>query len=285
MARIRTIKPEFCTSAQLAECSRNARLLFVLMWMHCDDNGVHPANAKQLRMECFPGDDDLTTADVQGMVNELKAQKLLVEYEHGDHRYLLVTGWKHQRIDKPQPGKHPSADHPNSTLITGALPTHSENAPRTLPPERKGKERKGKESTGEEGKGMDLATGAAPPPRAESKTAEIWQRYSAAYLDRYGTEPVRNAKVNGQLANVVDRLGGEDAPLVAEFYVGHSSRWYVEKGHSVECLQKDAEKLRTEWATGNRITATKARQLDKTQANGDVWGKLIAEAEEAERAN
>jgi hypothetical protein len=46
---------------------------------------------------------------------------------------------------------------------------------------------------------------------------------------------------------------------------------------------KDAEKLRTEWATGNRMTATQADQADKTQTNGDVFGKLIREAQDARR--
>lgn len=159
MARIRTIKPEFCTSTQVVECSRNARLLFVLMWMFCDDNGIHPANAKQLRMECFPGDDDMTSDVVQGLVDELKQQQLLTEFENDGARYLSVTGWKHQRIDKPQPGKYPTLGDKNSRLESGAIQDHSvndsENAPRTLPPDRKGKEGKGEEGIG----GGDPGTG------------------------------------------------------------------------------------------------------------------------------
>ena len=57
MARIRTIKPEFCVSEQLAECSTNARLTFALMWMFCDDNGVHPAKYKTLKAQCYPLDE------------------------------------------------------------------------------------------------------------------------------------------------------------------------------------------------------------------------------------
>jgi hypothetical protein len=32
-------------------------------------------------------------------------------------------------------------------------------------------------------------------------------------------------------------------------------------------LLADAEKLRTEWATGRMVTATSARQIDRTQTN------------------
>jgi len=170
MARIRTIKPEFCTSAQVAECSKNARLLFVLMWMHCDDNGNHPANPKQLRMECFPGDDDRTAPVVQGLVDELKAQGLLTEYENNGARFWAVTGWKHQRIDKPQPSKHPKIDDPDSVIVAGAVANHSENVPRTLPPERKGKEGKGEERKGEEGN-RSLS---APADRAAEPVAQVF---------------------------------------------------------------------------------------------------------------
>lgn len=150
MPRIRTIKPEFCVSAQVAECSKNARLLFVLMWMFCDDNGVHPANPKQLRMECFPGDDDMTAAVVTGLVNELLEQKLLTEYENNGQRFWLVSGWKHQRIDKPQPGKYPRYDDAGSVFVRGAFREQSASDTVPLPPDRKGEERKGEEGIGKE---------------------------------------------------------------------------------------------------------------------------------------
>ena len=130
---------------------------------------------------------------------------------------------------------------------------------------------------------------AAPsrPPaveRQQSKTEAIWKAYSSAYSAAYGAEPVRNAKVNGQLANIVDRIGAEDAPAVAAWFVQHRKRWYVEKGHSVECLQKDCEQLRTEWATGRRSTSTAAIQADRTQTTADVFGELYAEAVAAQEA-
>lgn len=100
MARIRTIKPEFCVSEQLAECSTSARLLFVLMWMFCDDGGVHPASARTLKMECFPGD-PFSVADVEGWVNELRRVRLLRTFKRSGKEYWWVSGWKHQKIDRP----------------------------------------------------------------------------------------------------------------------------------------------------------------------------------------
>lgn len=105
MARIRTIKPEFWTSVQIVECSPTARLLFIGLWNFCDDGGNHPAEAKRLKMEVFPGD-NMTTADIEGMVSELLAQKLILEYSAGGEDYWHVTGWRHQKIDRPNK-KHP----------------------------------------------------------------------------------------------------------------------------------------------------------------------------------
>lgn len=101
MARIRTIKPEFCTSEQIAECSANARLLFILMWCFCDDGGVHPDSAKRLKMECFPAD-DITSSDVAAWIDELVKAELVERYSVDGEGYLRVTGWKkHQKIDQP----------------------------------------------------------------------------------------------------------------------------------------------------------------------------------------
>lgn len=109
MARIRSIKPEFWTSEQVLDLSRDARLLFIGMWNFCDDGGNHPASAKTLKAEVFPGDDDATVQAVMQWVDELIEQRLVVEYEADDKEFWHVTGWHHQRIDQPTL-RHPSGD-------------------------------------------------------------------------------------------------------------------------------------------------------------------------------
>ena len=101
----------------------------------------------------------------------------------------------------------------------------------------------------------------------------MWDAYALAYQDRYGVEPVRNAKVNGQLSQLVKRIG-PDAPAVAGHYVRSNNTWYVRKGHSVGCLLADAEKLRTEWATGRHITAAYAHHLDQRQESVNILEEL-----------
>jgi len=109
----------------------------------------------------------------------------------------------------------------------------------------------------------------------------VWESYSHAYTQRYGAKPVRNAKVNGQVRQFVGRIGREEGPAVAAFFVGHNSAFYVKKMHGVGVLLADAEKLRTEWATGNRVTDTKARQSDRAQTTGDTVAEILAERAQA----
>lgn len=166
MARIRSVKPEFWTADQIMEISRDARLLFIGLWNFCDDAGIHPASEKTLKAEVFPGD-DLTSADVRRMVDELQANDLLIEYEIERKTYWQVTGWHHQKIDQPT-FKHPTPTggipegaarrrseklkesteaHNNSANTSRTFAEHSPNTSRTFaecsPPEGKGKEGKG----------------------------------------------------------------------------------------------------------------------------------------------
>ena len=112
---------------------------------------------------------------------------------------------------------------------------------------------------------------------------EMWAAYSANYRDRYSESPIINAKVRAQVKQFCQRVPSLEAPHIAAFYVRHNNAFYVGKGHTVGPLLADAEKLRTEWATNQTITQTQAQQADKTQANGNVWGKVIAGIEERER--
>lgn len=100
--------------------------------------------------------------------------------------------------------------------------------------------------------GPDAAEGAGP-----SAASRCWLRYASAFKLRHGAFPPRNAKANGILAQLVGRLGAEEAPEVAEFYVKHDDPFYVKATHPVTLLLRDAEKLRTQWATGGRPTGLK----------------------------
>lgn len=113
MARIRTIKPEFWTSEQVMECSPMTRLLFIGLWNFCDDVGRMALSPKRIKAQVLPSD-DVTASDVLGMLQELSANGLIRFYTVDEKDYLAVTGWSHQRIDKPQKALTPDPPDPHS---------------------------------------------------------------------------------------------------------------------------------------------------------------------------
>lgn len=137
MPRIRSIKPEFWTSEQVVECSLSARLLFIGLWNFCDDCGRHPNSAKQIKAEVFPAD-EISLDSIRGWIDELSKNGLLLTYTIDGKDLLQVTGWHHQRIDKPRPERYPPP--------TGMISDHSKNAPRSFPPDTIGNDTKGEDA-------------------------------------------------------------------------------------------------------------------------------------------
>lgn len=107
-----------------------------------------------------------------------------------------------------------------------------------------------------------------PGPKDSScKTYRAWANYAVAYRNRYGVWPVWNAKSAGQISKLVDRLGANDAPKVAAFYLCTNDARVISDCHSLNGLLARAEGLHTQWLTGRHVTQTTARQMERRQAN------------------
>ena len=172
MARIRSIKPEFFTDEKIADLSPTARYLFIGMWCFCDDQGIHQASAKQIKMEIFPAD-DLSLDAITSLLNELLDLHLLEEYEVEGKRWWIVKGWKHQKIEKPNK-KHPYPEP--SQMIRRQV---GDKTP---------EEGRGGEGRGEEKKDFDhrlrddrpdleLLAGLDVRPPAEDEFSAVWQQW------------------------------------------------------------------------------------------------------------
>lgn len=178
MARIRTVKPEFWVSEQVAECSTSARLTFIGLLNFCDDRGVHPAKPKTLKAEIFPMD-DITSIQVEEWIRELIAAGLVREFEAGEsgERYWHVTGWeRHQKIDRPS-YKHPAPPYGDSSSTRQGLGDESPNAQRGLD-EDSSRDRRapppGMEGNGKEGNGEEKpSASSAKPTRTPSVPCPI----------------------------------------------------------------------------------------------------------------
>jgi hypothetical protein len=108
VARIRTIKPDFCTSPSTGRLSREARLLFLLLLTDADDEGRLAGSLKRLAGCLYPDDDDVTPAKVRRWLAELGRERMVLPYsvEGGDYLWI-VNFTKHQKISHPTPSRLP----------------------------------------------------------------------------------------------------------------------------------------------------------------------------------
>lgn len=124
-------------------------------------------------------------------------------------------------------------------------------------------------------KAVKKSTSLRKEPKGPAKSTKTWEAYSLAYELRYGTAPVRNAKQNSLCCQLVDRLGADVAPAVAQHYLSSQNAYYATRGHALGILLADAEKVHMEWKTGTQITQAEARERDRLAKDGAEWQAII----------
>ena len=112
--------------------------------------------------------------------------------------------------------------------------------------------------------------------RANPDNVKTWNAYAAAYRRRYGILPESNRKTRGQVAQFVKLVGAEKAPLLAAYFPTHNGRWFVQCRHEFGLLLKSYQQIATDWATGQQMTETRARQAENTQANLESHNGALA---------
>jgi len=108
---------------------------------------------------------------------------------------------------------------------------------------------------------------AALEAQMQEACKQTWIAYRTAYRLRHGVDPVRNAKVNTNVRDLVKRLGREEAPHVAGWFLSVNEQYAVKRMHDLGVLLAGAEAYRTQWATGRQVTTTSAQHTDQTQSN------------------
>lgn len=126
MGRIRTIKPEFPHSESMGRVSREARLLFILLWTLADDSGRLRGTSRMLASLLYPYDGD-AAKHIDTWVADLEREGCVVRYSVDGSSYVQVCNWlKHQKIDKPSQSKIPPfvdgsrvVDEASRTFVVG----------------------------------------------------------------------------------------------------------------------------------------------------------------------
>lgn len=297
MARARNIKPGIMANEFLADLPPIDRLLFIYLWMLADREGRLEDRPRQIKALALPYDD----LDVDESLSRIARAGFIVRYVNEGRSFIQITNFskhqtphpreqasvipecesgqevieikeenkrngeaeKRQCLGHAKQGTSPSDVLIPDTLIPDVLiPDTNTSCAGVLP------------LTPTENLPVPIKPRSPAKPKEPAPTSQIWESYRQAYAQRYEVDPVRNAKVNGQLAQLLQRLGADDAVAVAAWFVWHNDRWYVSKMHSVDCLLRDCEKLRTEWATGRTMTQHQARQTDRMQGIGSTVENL-----------
>ena len=120
--RIRSIKPEFWSSPDIAALSDSDRLLFIGLWSYVDDHGRGRDDIALIVAALYPHDmvaNPLdTVAKVRDGLARLSEADLILRYTVASRTYLLVTGWsKHQRVDKPKASRIPAPEEGGTTTF------------------------------------------------------------------------------------------------------------------------------------------------------------------------
>jgi hypothetical protein len=145
MARIRSIKADFFTSADVLSLSPLARLLYVGLWCEADREGRFKWTPVSFRYRYLPAD----ACDIEAVAAELTARRMVVRY--GDGLAVIPSFLKHQR---PNPREQasifpaPVGELGNLDVHAANLDSHGANLDLHA---QGGMERNGKEGNGKEG--------------------------------------------------------------------------------------------------------------------------------------
>lgn len=290
MARARNIKPALFKNEILGVADPIYTLLFSGLWLLADREGRLEDRPLRIKAELFPYREGL---DMPAMLGWLHDSGFIYRYSFGENRYIEIANFtKHQNPHKNEVASEiPSVS--DGCIDTDKIGTSTEEI-KTAPADSLSldlliPDSLSLDSLNTDSKALQLVVTPAPvkakratkpkdPEAEEAKEAngKTWQAYADAYFNRHGVEPVRNAKSNKMISEIVKRLGAEEAPHVAFYFVGLNDSWLVKNLHDLGTLLSKCESIRTQWATGRQMTGTTARQIENTQSN-------MSAAEEAKR--
>lgn len=121
--------------------------------------------------------------------------------------------------------------------------------------------------------------------------------YTEAFMGRYKVAPPVDNRTRKHFANIAknaivgraetvsEQAAIQEACGVAARYVGHPNAYYAQQSHPPGLLDRDWHKLVTEYRTGRTVTATTARDHERTASNPilEFAAEVRAQEEEARR--
>jgi hypothetical protein len=194
VARIRSIKPDFFQSEKIAALPLSARILFVGMWTHADDNGVMVDNEKLINAAVWPLEDDPleTLRRTREDLRRLSSVHLIARYVTENRNLIFIAGWdEHQRVSHPGKERYPrptaeqikaatcgNGDAPQSLArVSGGSREDLVKPPETLVPEQgAGSREQGREKTS-----SPASRARARAPKPDYSDDPDWLKFWSVY--------------------------------------------------------------------------------------------------------
>lgn len=109
MARIRTIKPSMYSSLTVCAWPIPVRWTFAGLFTYVDDYGRGLDEARLVKAELYPLDDQMTAKKVDQHVALIAETGPLCRYVVAGQGYMHIKSWReHQRVSHPTPSKFPA---------------------------------------------------------------------------------------------------------------------------------------------------------------------------------
>jgi len=157
MAQDRMLRAEMRESEKVNEWPISVRYFWSQLWGYCDDHGRGRYDARLIKADTFPLDDEVTAETVRRWMQALEQAGVIVAYEVAGKRYFECVNWdEHQSIRHKKKTNIPDS----SGIVPGSAKSSAEvrNSPAQGEGEREGEV---------EGEGESAA--GAPPAQFCSK--------------------------------------------------------------------------------------------------------------------
>jgi hypothetical protein len=275
MARIRSIKPEFWCDGGNLELSDSCALFFIGLWNFCDDEGKHRFNLNQLVAEL--GGRWRKDKVSLFIVCLMKSGQLRIS---SNSEWIQVTGWSHQKIDKP---KQPEIKSSELQWLSADESAKALDDSRTINA-RIGSDRRDRRGSDQGSKKDDspnvreLRPVPLPEPKAPApeKTHLVIAAYCDSWKSRYRSQenPPVGGKNAGLLKILTKDLGYEKAIRFVEGYLQMPDSWFATKRHDVPTLMQNLNAVAQFIETGVMFSKQEIRDLDRQVANSNTLDAL-----------
>jgi hypothetical protein len=218
MAQDRMLRAELRTSEKVNEWPIPVRFFWTQLWGYCDDHGRGRYDARLIKADTFPLDDEVSAEQVARWMRALEEARVIRAYSVGGKAYFECASWD----------EHQSIRHKKKTNIpepSGTLPNSAKSSAevRKSPAQGEGEREGEREREGESAKGAPPAFCPQHPSGTTDKCGPCGdaRRARKAYDTAKAATPTPRATKFGQCPAVIAKG--------AHRYVG---------GYCAECSQR-----------------------------------------------